>query len=257
MRAFGRTITIAAVLIWLTGMACAADVRVLSVGAVQHAIKSLAADFAKETEHRVIFTIGSPAAVMQKIKDGEVFDAVIVSEPAMDRLDRDGIVNPESRVRLAKTGLGIAVRAGASLPDVSTPEAFKAALLAASSIVHGDPALPDQSGEKAEKVLARAGILDALKPKLKIVAGQATSQELIATGEVEMGLYNVSEIPEGKGLQLAGPVPAPLQILTTYEGALMSDGSVPEAARAFIGFLAAPDARAKWLAAKLEPLADR
>jgi molybdate transport system substrate-binding protein len=256
MRAFVRTVTIAAVLLSLAGMARAAEIRVLSVGAVQNAVKSLAGDFARESGHQVIFTIGSPVIVMQKIKDGETYDAVIVSEPAMDQLDKEGTVNPESRVRLANTGMGVAVRDGAPLPDLSTPDAFKAALLAAKSIVYGDPTLPNQSGEKAEKILAKAGLLDALKPKLQVVPGQGASQEMIAKGEVELGLYNVSEIPEGKGLKLVGPVPAPLQINTTYEGALMSDGSVPEAARAFIRFLADPDARAKWLAAKLEPLAD-
>jgi molybdate transport system substrate-binding protein len=194
--------------------------------------------------------------VAQKIKDGEIFDAVIVSEPAMDRLDKEGIVNPESRVRLANTGIGVAVRAGAPAPNLATPDAFKQALLAAKSVVYGDPTLPNQSGEKAEQILAKAGILDALKPKLRIVPGQAESQDLIAKGEVEMGLYNLSEIPEGKGLKIAGPVPAPLQIATTYEGALMSDGSVPQAAREFIRFLSEPEARAKWLAARLEPLAD-
>ena len=256
MRGLGRSITIAAVLVSLTGMAGGAEVRVLSVGAVQNAVRSLAADFAKETGHQIVFTIGSPAIVMQKIKDGETYDAVIVSEPAMDLLDREGTVNPESRERFATTGLGVAVRAGAPVPNVSTPDEFKQALLTAKSIVYGDPTLPNQSGEKAEKILAKAGLLDALKPKLQIVPGQAASQEMIAKGEVELGLYNVSEIPDGKGLKLAGPVPAPLQINTTYEGALMSDGGVPEAARAFIRFLTEPDARAKWLAAKLEPLAD-
>jgi molybdate transport system substrate-binding protein len=256
MRAFVRTVTIAAVLLSLAGMARAAEIRVLSVGAVQNAVKSLADDFARESGHQVIFTIGSPVIVMQKIKDGETYDAVIVSEPAMDQLDKEGTVNPESRVRLANTGMGVAVRDGAPLPDLSTPDAFKAALLAAKSIVYGDPTLPNQSGEKAEKILVKAGLLDALKPKLQVVPGQGASQEMIAKGEVELGLYNVSEIPESKGLKLAGPVPPPLQINTTYEGALMSDGSVPEAARAFIRFLAEPDARAKWLGAKLEPLAD-
>jgi molybdate transport system substrate-binding protein len=129
-------------------------------------------------------------------------------------------------------------------------------LLAAKSVVYGDPALPNQSGEKVEQILAKAGLLDALKGKLRITSGQAEGQDLIAKGEVEMGLYNLSEIPEGKGLKIAGPVPAPLQLATTYEGALMSDGAVPEAARAFIRFLAEPDARAKWIAAKLEPFAD-
>jgi molybdate transport system substrate-binding protein len=124
-------------------------------------------------------------------------------------------------------------------------------------VVYGDPTLPNQSGEKAERILVQAGILDALKPRVKVVPVQAASQELIAKGEVEMGLYNVSEIPEGKGLAVAGPVPTLLQIATSYEGALMSDGSEPQAARAFIRFLANPEARAKWLAAKLEPLAER
>ena len=257
MRSFGRLPCVAVTLISLTGMAAAADVRVLSVGAVQNAVRTLAADFGAETGHHVVLTLGSPVVVTQKIKDGEVFDAVIVSEPAMDRLDQDGVVNPESRVPLAKTGMGVAMRAGAPLPDLSTPEAFKQALLAAKSVVHGDPTLPNQSGEKAERILAQAGILDALKPRLKIVPTQAASQEMIAKGEVEMGLYNVSEIPEGKGLALAGLVPALLQIATSYEGAVMSDGSEPQAARAFIRFLANPEARAKWVAAKLEPLAER
>ncbi len=239
MRSFGRNACIAVTLISLTGMAAAADIRVLSVGAVQNAVRTLAADFTTETGHHVVLTVGSPAVVTQKIKDGEVFDAIIVSEPAMDRLDKDGVVNPESRVPLAKTGMGVAVRAGAALPDLSTPEAFKQALLAAKSVAYGDPALPNQ------------------KPRLKIVPAEAESQEMIAKGEVEMGLYNVSEIPEGKGLAFAGPVPALLQITTSYEGALMSDGSEPQAARAFIRFLANPEARTKWLAAKLEPLADR
>ena len=142
-------------LLSLTGMAGAADIRVLSVDAVEPAVRSLAADFAKESGHQVIFTIGSPAVVAQKIKAGEVYDAVIVSEPAMDLLDKDGMVNPESRVRLASAGMGVAVRAGAPVPDLSTPEAFKQALLAAKSVVHGDPRLANQSGEKAERSSSR------------------------------------------------------------------------------------------------------
>ena len=246
MRFLRRIASVAATLISLTSMAGAADIRVLSVGAVQGALRDLAAEFGNETGHRVVLTIDSPAIVMQKIKDGETYDAVIVSEPAMDRLDKEGVVNPESRVPLAKTGMGVAVRAGAPLPDLSTPEAFKQALLAAKSVVYGDPTLPNQSGEKAERILVQAGVLDALKSRLRIVHGEAASQELIAKGEVEMGLYDVSEIPEGKGLALAGPVPKMLQVTTSYEGGLMSDGAVPEAARAFIRFLASSEARPKW-----------
>jgi len=171
MRSFGRIASIAVMLVSLAGIAAAADIRVLSVGAVQNAVKELAAEFDHETGHRVVLTIASPAVVTQKIKDGEVYDAVIVSEPAMDRLDKEGIVNPESRVPLGKTGMGVAVRAGTPLPDLSTPEAFKQALLGAKSVVYGDPTLPNQSGEKAERILVQAGLLDALKLRLRIVPG--------------------------------------------------------------------------------------
>src|SRR5258708_26407303 len=122
MRSFGRNACIAVTLISLTGMAGAADIRVLSVGAVQNAVRALAADFGTESGHHVVLTFGAPVVVTQKIKDGEVFDAVIVSEPAMDRLDPDGVVNPESRVPLAKAGMGAAVGAGAPVPDRSLPQ---------------------------------------------------------------------------------------------------------------------------------------
>ena len=195
MRSFGRIALIAVMLLSLASMAppaAAADIRVLSVGAVQNAVRGLAADFGKESGHRVILTAGSPAVVTQKIKDGEVFDAVIASEAAMDGFDRDGTVNPESRVRLANTGMGIAVRAGAPVPSLATPEAFKQALLAAKSVVYGDPTLPNQSGEKAEKILAQAGLLDALKPKLRIVPAQAASQE---------------DLPRNRGRRIDGDKP--------------------------------------------------
>jgi molybdate transport system substrate-binding protein len=256
MRAFGDMMAAFALAGALAGGADAADIRVLSVGAVEEAVRNLGADFAKESGHHVVLTVAGPVAVLQKIKNGEVFDAVIIAEAAMDRLDKDGLVNPESRERLATGGMAVAVRTGARVPDLSTPEAFKQALLAAKSIVYDDPALPNQSGQMAEQVLVKAGILDTLRPKIRIVPGQAASQELVANGEVEMGLYNRSEIPEAKGLSIAGAVPAPLQIDITYEGALLSDGAAPEATRAFLRFMSGPDGRPRWVAAKLEPLAD-
>jgi molybdate transport system substrate-binding protein len=145
MRALSRTVLIAATLVSHASMAGAADIRVLCVDAVQNAVRTLAADFNKDTGHQVMLTVAAPAVAMQKIKAGETFDVLIASESAMDGLDRDGIVNPESRVRLASTGIGIAVRTGAPALDLSTPEAFKQALLSAKSIVYGDPTLPNQS----------------------------------------------------------------------------------------------------------------
>ncbi len=255
MRAFGRTALMAAILLASAGMASAAEVRVLSVSAPETPIRELAKEFSRESGHRIVFTTGSPRAVMDKIKANEVHDVVIVAEPAMDQLDRQGLVNPESRLQLANVGIGVAVREGAPRPDIATADAFRQALTATKSIVYGE-VFPNTSGEKIESMLANMGMLDALKPKLKIVPGHANSQALIARGEIEMGLYNMSEIPDGKGVSYAGPVPSPLQISTTFEAARMSDGSAVEAAEAFIRYIGGADGRPAWTKARFVPLAD-
>jgi len=166
MRAITRTALIAAALILRASIADAAEIRVLSVSVAQPAVQTLAPEFKKDTGHDITLMLGSPAEVMAKIKAGEIFDALIASESAMDELDRDGMVNPESRMRLA--------------------------------------------------------------------TGVETGTEVSPTGQ--------PNLPASK---------------VVYEGALMSDGAAPEAARAFILFLASPDARSAWVAAKLEPAPDR
>lgn len=255
MRALGRSVLIATILMALTDMANAAEVRVLAVRATEPALRMLAKEFAQESGHQAVFTIASPAQVMEKIKANDVHDVVVIAEGAMDKLDKDGIVNPESRVRLANVGIGVAVREGAKLPDIANADAFRQALLSAKSIVHGD-VFPNTSGEAIQKIFATMGILDAVKPKLKIVSGHANSQALIAKGEIELGLYNMSEIPEGKGVAFAGPVPAPLQSTTTFEAARMSDGGAVEASEAFIRYIGGADGRPAWAKAKFIPLAD-
>ncbi len=256
MRAFGRCVLIASILMSLAGTATADEIRVLSVRATEGALQTLAKEFTRESGHQVALTFDSPATVMQKIKASETHDVVVVAEPAMDQLDRDGIVNPESRVQLANVGLGVAVREGAPAPDISTADAFKQALMAAPSIVHGD-VFANTSGEKIQKLFAAMEILDAVKPKLQIVSGHANSQALIAKGEIALGLYNMSEIPDHKGVKYVGPVPAPLQVSTTFEAARMSDGAAVEAAEAFIRYIGGADGRAAWEKARFVPLADR
>ena len=255
MRALGRSVLIASILLSLAGMAAAADIRVLAARATEPALRTLAKEFARESGHQVTFTIASPAGVMEKIKANDVHDVVVVAEPAMDQLDKDGIVNPESRVRLANVGIGVAVRDGAKLPDLSTADAFRQALAAAASIAHGD-VFPSSSGERIQKIFTTMGVADAIKPKLKMISNPANSQALIAKGEIELGLYNISDIPEDKGVKFAGPVPEPLQLTITFEAARMSDGGAVEASEAFIRYIGGADGRPAWAKAKFVPLAD-
>ncbi|HEY4403267.1 MAG TPA: substrate-binding domain-containing protein [Xanthobacteraceae bacterium] len=235
-------------IVWSAGMAAAAELRVLSVGSVQIAAKALAADFTKATGNPVLLTIVAPSEIGQKLA-GASYDMVICSVPAVEALDQAGALQSGSRSPLSRVGIGVMVREGAPLPDVSTPEAFKKTLLGARSIVHGDPATPNQSGVVTMRILANAGVLDAIKGKAR-AASLADGFAMVAKGEVELALFNLVELPPG--VRLVGPVPAPLQDYTSYETAVLAKGAAPEAAQAFIKQMTSAPARKIWEASSLE-----
>jgi molybdate transport system substrate-binding protein len=248
MRGIGTTLFGAFALLLTASVADAADLRVLSVGSVQIAAKSLAADFTKSTGNQVMLTIVAPSEIGGKLASG-AYDMVICSVPAMAALDQAGSLRGGSRSPLARVGIGVMVREGAPLPDVSTPAAFKQTLLAARSIVHGDPTTPNQSGVVTMKILANAGVLDAIKGKAR-AANLAEGFAMVAKGEVELALFNLVELPPG--VRLAGPVPAPLQEYTSYETAALDKGTALEAAQAFIALMTSAPARKIWEASALE-----
>jgi molybdate transport system substrate-binding protein len=190
MRGFAKLL-IGCLLAWSGGVADAAELRVLSLGSVQIAAKALAADFTEATGEAVLLTIVAPNEISQKLAGG-TYDMVICSVPAMEALDKAGALRPGSRSPLSRVGIGVMVRDGAPLPDVSTPDAFKQALLAARSIVHGDPAIPNQSGVVTMRILAKAGVLDAIKGKARS-ANLADGFAMVAKGEVELGLFNLAQ----------------------------------------------------------------
>jgi molybdate transport system substrate-binding protein len=230
-------------------LANGAEVRVLSVGSTQIAARAIATEFEKQTRHKVTFTIRSPFDIDKELAE-KTFDVVIQSAPAMDNHDEAGDLAPMSRVALARVGVGVVVKEGGPVPDVSTPEKLKAAVLAARSLTYTDPATPNTSGAIAGAALAKLGILDEIKGKTRH-AGLAVGGELVAKGEVELGFFNLSEIP--KGVTVAGALPSPLQGYTVYEAAVLSKGSTDQAATAFVKYLASAPAAAHWEAAKLEP----
>jgi molybdate transport system substrate-binding protein len=248
MRGIGTALFMGFALVLSASIADAADLRVLSVGSVQIAAKALAADFTTATGQPVALTIVAPSEIGQKLA-GATYDMVICSVPAMEAMDKAGALRPGSRSPLSRVGIGVMVREGAPLPDVSTPEAFKKTLLAARSIVHGDPATPNQSGVVTMKILANAGVLDALKGKAR-AANLADGFAMVAKGEVELALFNLVELPPG--VRLVGPVPAPLQDYTSYETAVLANGAAPDAAQAFIKLMTSAPARKTWEASSLE-----
>jgi molybdate transport system substrate-binding protein len=251
MRVAVKTSATALALLLAAGMAGAAEIRVLSVGSTQVAAKAIAADFARQAGHQVTFTVTAPFNIDKELS-ANPFDVLIISVPAMEAYDKAGSLQSGTRLALARVGVGLVVKQGAPIPDISTPEAFKQAVLAAKSMTHSDPALPNLSGAIAAAALAKAGILDEVKAKTRHASLQQGG-ELVAKGETEIGFFNLSEIPPG--LAVAGPVPEPLRAYTFYEAAVLAKSEAREPALALVRHLASAGTEAAWRAAGLEPAA--
>ena len=235
--------------IGLARPAWSAEIRVLNANALTIALRELAAEHTKQTGNQVTFISGSPGQIQQKVDAGEKFDLLIMPTPALAALDTDGKLAPGTRRALVRVGIGIAIREGAPKPDITTPDALRKTLLAQQKITYSDSKTGGLSGINAQKVLQNLGIADEIKTKL---LPHSDGQGLIAKGEADLGLYNVSEIPRAKGVVLLGPVPAAVQAYITYDAGVPASNVSPSAASEFLKFIASPAAAPPWLAAGLE-----
>jgi len=225
----GRWLTVFIVALGACAVAAsaqAAEIKVLSAGAVKDIVAELAEAFRQETGHTVMLSSGTAGGIRQKVTAGDPADVVIVTDTVLAQLAATGLVVADSRADIARTGIGVAVREGAPLPDISSPEAFKRTILAATSIVYLDPASGATSGVYFAGVLERLGIAAAVKDK--------------------------SEILPVKGVTLVGPLPRDLQKITTYSAVLSTRAATPAAARAFIAFMTRPSFKAKFAAVGLD-----
>ncbi len=252
-RAFGAA-TLLGAAATAGGAAVAADIRVFTSGAPAEVAKVLAAKFAQDTGHRVVFTVAPPAIIRQKLANGETADMVVLPAPAIEALEKSGALRPGSRVDLARVGIGVVVRAGAPLPDISTVDAIRKMLLGARSIVYPDPAGGGQTGAALARMTAQLGIADAVRPKLTLMQAIAGGVALVAKGEAEVGMFNISEILPVKGVSLVGPLPSELQSTITFAAAIPAGNAAPAPAQAFIKLLSDPRAREHWRAGGLESI---
>jgi molybdate transport system substrate-binding protein len=243
-----------ALLALATQASFAADLEVYSSGAPAQVAQSLAAGFLAATGHRIVLTRATVAETQRRLAAGEKPDAIILPAPAIATLDRAGRLVAGSRIDLARVGIGVAVRAGAGLPDISTTDAVRKLLLEARSIVHSDPVGGGFAGAEIARMIARLGIADLVRAKTsyKFAIGGGTAA--VANGEAEIGLFNISEIIIDKGVTLVGPLPPELQSYIVFAGAVHAASASPDAARAFLRALAAPEARDAWARGGLEPL---
>jgi len=232
------------------GPAEAAEIKVVSAGAVRAIVTELAQAFEKETGHKVSLAFG-PVGVTRQRLAAEAADVVIMSDVAIDEAIRQTLIVSGTRTDIARTGMGVGVRDGAPRPDISTSEAFKRSLLAAKSLTYVDPAQGATSGIYLASLLQTYGIAEAMKPKTTLVPGGYPA-ELVAKGEVEMVVHQISEIVPVKGVTLVGPLPKDVQRVTVYSTGIPTKAASPDVARAFVAFLTSPSAKPKFAAAGLD-----
>jgi molybdate transport system substrate-binding protein len=227
------------------------DIKVLSARAPQMALQQLFADFSRTTGHTVSPTYNTVGAIAERFKGGEAADLLILSPQALKALG-DALL-PDSTTAVARAGLAVAIRQGASLPDLSTPAAFAAALMAARRVSYSDPKAGGSAAAYFATLLERLGIADAVNAKASLGRNGHHVAELVAGGTAELGISFLSELVAIKGVAIAGPLPAELQNYTVYAAAVPRASKAGEEARALMATLIRADADAIWRAAGLEP----
>jgi molybdate transport system substrate-binding protein len=213
------------------------ELKVLAAGAVEAVVRDVVAVFEKESGRRVKLTYAPVGALRDKIYDGEPADLAIVTPAIIADLLARGLARSGSRTDLGQVGGGIAVRKGTPRPAIGTPEELKRALLAAAEIYHADPKIAT-GGAYFFQVADRLGIGKEMRQKGRTAGGGKVSMELMAKSTAAaIGLTQISEILSVPEVELVGPYPGDLQLMTTYAGILIERTPHPAAAEAFLKFL--------------------
>jgi molybdate transport system substrate-binding protein len=240
----------------LAGSASAAEVRVMISGGLTAAFNALVPEFERATGNKVLVAYGPSMgttvnAIPVRLERGEPADVLIMVGYALGDLAKNGKVVADSRVDLVKSPIGIAVKAGASRPDISSVDAVKRALLSAKSIAYSDSA----SGVYVStEMFDKLGIADAMKDKARKIPATPVG-EIVARGDAEIGFQQISELKPVQGIDIVGPLPADLQKITVFAAGVATVSKEPEAAKALIKFLASPAARDEIVKSGMEPIA--
>jgi molybdate transport system substrate-binding protein len=236
----------------------ATEIRVITSGAFTAAFLELGPEYERTTGHTVVTGFGasmgtSTNAIPMRLSRGERIDVVILAAPALDQLIEQGKVRADSRVDLVLSRIGMAVKAGAPKPDISTVDALKRTLLAAKSIAFSDSA----SGVYlSTELFPRLGIADQIRDKMrKIVADPVGS--VVASGEFEIGFQQMSELRPVKGIDMVGELPAGAQSVTVFAAGIPAAAEQPEAAGALIRWLGSEATHATIRKTGLEPVVSK
>jgi molybdate transport system substrate-binding protein len=211
---------------------------VLSSMATRELLKELAARFQRATSNEVVTEAAGGVDVAKRVRGGVAADVVVLAKDVIDKLIAEGKLLTGSRVDLVNSGVAIAVRAGARRPDISSEDAVKRAVLAAKSVSYST----GPSGTHLEKTFERWGILADIRSRIQVPPPGVPVGSLVASGMVELGFQQLSELKNLAGIDVLGPLPPAIQTITTFSGGVSTNSSQPEIARALLVYMAAPSA---------------
>ena len=212
------------------------ELAVVSSNAAKAVLDALQPQFEETTHLRLVFRFAPSAEMKARIERGDAFDVAVLTAPHIGELIALGKADAATRTTIARVGAGVAIRKGARRPDLSSVDAFKRTLLDAKSIAYVGQGV---TADIMRNIFERFGIVEAMKAKTKTLSG-ITVAEAVASGEAELGFTQISEILPHPGVELAGPLPADVQVYTTFQAVVGSSARLPEAARRWIQFLTAP-----------------
>jgi molybdate transport system substrate-binding protein len=227
------------------GAADAAEIKIFTSRAIATVLDKIGPEFERTTGHKLNVISGFSPVFVKQINAGEPFDVVVSPPSTIDALIKNGHLIADTRTDLVRSGVGVAVRAGAPKPDISSVEAFKRALLNAKSIAY----LPTAG---VPQLMERLGMADAIKSKTT-VPGTDIVSELVAKGEIELGVVVITQILTTPGVELVGPLPPEIQFYTTFTAGVSGNSKDPEAGRQLIRFLTGPTAIPVIKAQGMEP----
>ena len=228
-------------------IASALNLKIFSGGAMRPLMAEIVPLFERAHGAGVEVEFRLSAALKRAIQDGAPFDVAILPRPELDDLIAFGAIARDSAVDVARSTVGLAVRAGAAKPDIGSVDALQRALLQARSIAYSD----GPSGAYVAELLAKLGIAAAVAAKIKLTSGPVA--ELVARGEAELGMQQIIAILPVAGAELVGPLPAELQNVIVYAAGLSSRAATAQAARDFLGFMRGEQAKQQMRAKGLDP----
>jgi molybdate transport system substrate-binding protein len=253
---WSKTAALAVAAVWLVANAApAAEIKVMNSGGFSAAYRELAPQFEHATGHKLTTAWGpsmgdTPEAIPSRLRRGEPADVLIMVGYALGDMITQGKVVAGSRADLARSGIGVAVRAGAPKPDISSVDALKHALIAAKSIAYSDSA----SGVYVStELFKRLGIAEQVAGKSRMIPAEPVAG-VVARGDAEIGFQQMSELLPVPGIDVVGPLPPEVQKITVFSAGVVADAKEPDAAKALIAFLASEAAAPAITKSGLEPM---